>query len=128
MFLLLLLNCTSLHHTQGIATAFSLVTTETTATIATAIAKRENNNGIDNNTTMITEKKSQRRLPWRDTNRSPLTGIDLRDLVLEASINDESNDDDDDDGTTNSFLDVPGIEFLEHIYLIVGGTDRTLAE
>ena len=128
LFLLLLLNCTSLYHNQGIATAFSLVTTETTATIATAIAKRENNNGIDNNTTMITEKNSQRRLPWRDKNRSPLTGIDLRDLVLEASINDESNDDDDDDGTSNSFLDVPGIAFLEHINLIVGGTDRTMAE
>lgn len=62
-------------------------------------------------------------MPWRDTNKSPLTGDDLRTIVLEASqLEAEENNDD--------YLDVPGVAWLEHINLIVGETseDRAVAE
>ncbi|OEU23130.1 hypothetical protein FRACYDRAFT_179213 [Fragilariopsis cylindrus CCMP1102] len=68
-----------------------------------------------------TQQLQQKELPWRDTNHSPLTGNDLRNLVIEASIREETEDDDD------SFLNVPGIAWLEHVNLIVGGTDRQMA-
>ena len=68
-----------------------------------------------------TQQLQQKELPWRDTNHSPLTGNDLRNLVIEASVREETEDDDD------SFLNVPGIAWLEHVNLIVGGTDRQMA-
>eukprot|EP00536_Pseudo-nitzschia_multiseries_P008894 jgi/Psemu1/288101/fgenesh1_pg.235_\ len=66
-------------------------------------------------------------LPWRDTNSSPLSGKELQSLVVQASLLEEFDDDDDENG---SFLDVPGVAWLEHINLIVGKTseDRSVAE
>jgi len=63
-------------------------------------------------------------LPWRDTNHSPLSGKELRNIVVEATLREERNDEDD------AFLDVPGVAWLEHINLIVGNKseDRALAE
>jgi hypothetical protein len=55
---------------------------------------------------------------------SPLTGIELRNLVVEAALKEERYDEGDD------FLDVPGIAWMEHINLIVGHTseDRQIAK
>lgn len=72
----------------------------------------------------ITGTQQLLQLPWRDTNYSPLTGIELRNLVVEAALNEERCDEDD------AFLDVPGVAWMEHINLIVGHTseDRKIAE
>ena len=65
-------------------------------------------------------------LPWSDTNSSPLSGNELRSLVVKASMLEEIEDDENEE----TFLDVPGVAWLEHINLIVGETseDRSVAE
>ena len=52
-------------------------------------------------------------LPWRDTNCSPLSGNELRNLVIETALKEEELGEDE-------YLDVPGIAWMEHINLIVG--------
>lgn len=64
------------------------------------------------------EQQQTMGLPWRDTNYSPLTGHELRKLVIEAAIEEESNE---------NVLDVPGVAWMEHLNLIVGD-DRKVAE
>ena len=67
-------------------------------------------------------------LPWRDTNHSPLTGTELKTLVVEAALKEEHDNDDDDD--EDRYLDVPGIAWMEHLNLIVGtcSADAKVAE
>jgi len=64
------------------------------------------------------QKMTTMRLPWRDTNFSPLTGEELRNLVIEAAIQEENDD---------NVLDVPGVAWMEHLNLIVGES-RQVAE
>jgi hypothetical protein len=74
--------------------------------------------------TQATEAADTRVLPWRDTNHSPFTGSELRNLVVEAALKEEEIDED------NDFLDVPGVAWMEHLNLIVGhcSDDRRVAE
>jgi hypothetical protein len=86
---------------------------------------RSKSNSNNNMSTSPTQQ--QKELPWRDTNHSPLTGNDLRNLVIEASILEEEEEEETEDDDDDSFLNVPGIAWLEHINLIVGGNDRQMA-
>jgi len=110
------------------AIALSLASSNTVTT-----SNNKNNKNMSTSTTQQQHQhqqqdprlqQQQKQLPWRDTNRSPLSGNDLRNLVIEASTKEEIDDDDDenenDDEESSSFLDVPGIAWLEHINLIVG--------
>lgn len=71
---------------------------------------------------------TETRLPWRDTNYSPLTGNELRTMAVEAAMREEEEQWE--DGVDDVFLDVPGVAWMEHLNLIVGhrSEDRKVAE
>lgn len=120
----------------GVASGLSYTNTGSSknrrsASVSTGIHLRSPNTKISTDLQSQSEAETQANmsdelLPWRDTNSSPLSGNELRNLVVKASMLEEIEDDENEE----TFLDVPGIAWLEHINLIVGETseDRSIAE